>query len=187
MGAPVCRRAAQLRRGGAWINELSVLSRRRAAAGDARTAQNNGGEPQRDGAAAQRGGTHACAAVSYTHLDFIGGNTKLIAKLRACARRAGMYQTTRNDFGQQVEQYGSIPLVDLGAKPGTNDPIVPILDSGDTGCTSLYACLLYTSPSAMQSSAHSLPARTLSGIILNTLSATWRTTGTRSALSLIHI
>ena len=71
--------------------------------------------------------------------DFIGGNTKLIAKLRACARRAGMYQTTRNDFGQQVEQYGSIPLVDLGAKPGTNDPIVPILDSGDTGCTSLYA------------------------------------------------
>ena len=71
--------------------------------------------------------------------DFIGGNTKLIAKLRACARRAGMYQTTRNDFGQQVERYGSIPLVDLGAKPGTNDPIVPILDSGDTGCTSLYA------------------------------------------------
>lgn len=71
--------------------------------------------------------------------DFIGGNTKLIAKLRACARRAGMYQTTRNDFGQQVEQYGSIPLVDLGAKPGTNDLIVPILDSGDTGCTSLYA------------------------------------------------
>ena len=71
--------------------------------------------------------------------DFIGGNTKLIAKLRACARRAGMYQTTRNDFGQQVEQYGSIPLVELGAKPGTNDPIVPILDSGDTGCTSLYA------------------------------------------------
>ena len=71
--------------------------------------------------------------------DFIGGNTKLIAKLRACARRAGMYQTTRNDFGQQVERYGSIPLVDLGAKPGTNDPIVPILDSGDAGCTSLYA------------------------------------------------
>ncbi len=71
--------------------------------------------------------------------DFIGGNTKLIAKLRACARRAGMYQTTRNDFGQQVERYGSIPLVDLGAKPGTNDPIVPILDSGDTGSTSLYA------------------------------------------------
>ena len=71
--------------------------------------------------------------------DFIGGNTKLIAKLRACARRAGMYQTTRNDFGQQVERYGSIPLIDLGAKPGTNDPIVPILDSGDTGCTSLYA------------------------------------------------
>ncbi len=77
--------------------------------------------------------------------DFIGGNTKLIAKIRACARRAGMYQTARNEFGQQVESYGAVPLVDLGAKPGTNDPIVPILtgseegQTGNGGCTSLYA------------------------------------------------
>ena len=71
--------------------------------------------------------------------DFIGGNTKLIAKLRACARRAGMYQASLNEFGQQVERYGSIPLVDLGAKPGTNDPIVPVDSSENVGCTSLYA------------------------------------------------
>lgn len=71
--------------------------------------------------------------------DFIGGNTKLIAKLRACARRAGMYQASLNEFGQQVERYGSIPLVDLGAKPGTNDPIVPVDSSENAGCTSLYA------------------------------------------------
>ena len=63
------------------------------------------------------------------------GNTKMIAKLRAIARRAGMYQTTKNDFGQQVEKYGEIPFVDLGAKPGTNDPIVATAD----GKTSLYA------------------------------------------------
>ena len=63
------------------------------------------------------------------------GNTKMIAKLRAIARRAGMYQTTKNDFGQQVEWYGNVPFVDLGAKPGTNDPIVGIAD----GKTSLYA------------------------------------------------
>ena len=31
--------------------------------------------------------------------SFIGGNAKLIAKIRACARRAGMYQVTKNDFG----------------------------------------------------------------------------------------
>ena len=67
----------------------------------------------------------------------IAGNTKLIAKLRACARRAGMYQATKNDFGIQVEYYGATPFVDLGAKPGTNDPVVKV-DAG-TGETSLYA------------------------------------------------
>lgn len=67
--------------------------------------------------------------------SFIGGNTKLIAKIRACARRAGMYQTTKNDFGTQIESYGNIPLVDLGTKAGSNDDVV-----GTTfGLTSLYA------------------------------------------------
>lgn len=62
----------------------------------------------------------------------IMGNIKAIAKLRAIARRAGMYQVTKNDFGQQITQYGEIPLVDLGAKPGTNDPVVGINASGET-------------------------------------------------------
>lgn len=69
--------------------------------------------------------------------SMVGGNTKLIAKIRACARRAGMYQVTKNDFGQQVESYNTIPLVDLGAKAGTNDPVVKTDTS--TGETSLYA------------------------------------------------
>jgi len=72
--------------------------------------------------------------------SFIGGNTKLIAKLRAVARRAGMYQITKNDFGQQVEQYGNIPFVDFGAKPGTNNPVVPV--AAATGETSLYVARL---------------------------------------------
>jgi hypothetical protein len=72
--------------------------------------------------------------------SFIGGNTKMIAKLRAVARRAGMYQTTKNDFGQQVEKYGDIPFVDFGAKPGSNNPVVPI--AAATGETSLYAARL---------------------------------------------
>jgi hypothetical protein len=66
----------------------------------------------------------------------IFGNTKMIAKLRACARRAGMYQTTKTDFGNQVEQYGNIPWIDMGAKAGTNDPIV---STDADGITSLYA------------------------------------------------
>ena len=69
--------------------------------------------------------------------SFLGGNSKMIAKLRACARRAGMYQITPNDFGMQVESYNGIPFVDFGAKAGTNTPIVGI-DSTE-GTTSLYA------------------------------------------------
>ena len=72
--------------------------------------------------------------------SFIGGNTKLIARIRAVARRAGMYQITKNNFGQQIEQYGNIPLVDFGTKAGSNNPVVPI--DPVTGETSLYVARL---------------------------------------------
>ena len=62
-------------------------------------------------------------------------NGKMAAKMRAVARRAGMYQTTKDNFGHQVEMYGNIPFVDLGAKAGSNDPIVAI----NEGLTSIYA------------------------------------------------
>lgn len=52
------------------------------------------------------------------------GNGKMMAKIRACARRASMYQTTKDNWGQMVEYYGDIPLIDLGAKAGSNDPII---------------------------------------------------------------
>lgn len=51
-----------------------------------------------------------------------------------------MYQVTKNDWGTNVESYGNIPFVDLGAKPGTNSDVVPI-DSAK-GTTSLYAARL---------------------------------------------
>lgn len=63
-------------------------------------------------------------------------NSKMAAKLRAVARRASMYQTTKDNWGRQVEYYGNIPFVDVGAKAGSNDPIIAI----DTfGNTSIYA------------------------------------------------
>ncbi len=68
------------------------------------------------------------------------GNTKLMAKIRACARRSSSYTETKDSFGRQVVTYDGIPLVDLGAKPGTNDPIVPI--DSTAGTTSLYAVRL---------------------------------------------
>ncbi len=68
------------------------------------------------------------------------GNTKMIAKLRACARRTTMYQSTKNDFGEQIEFYGNVPFIDMGAKAGTNDPVIGT--DGTAGTTSLYAARL---------------------------------------------
>ncbi|WP_349672978.1 major capsid protein [Lacrimispora sp.] len=72
--------------------------------------------------------------------SFIAGNTKLISKLRACARRASMYNVTKTDWGTNVEAYGNIPFVDLGAKPGTNSEVVEI--DATKGTTSLFAARL---------------------------------------------
>lgn len=69
-------------------------------------------------------------------VDAILCNSKMAAKFRAVAREMGMYQLTKNDFGQKVEHFGDIPFVDLGAKCGTNDPVVAI---GSNGETSIYA------------------------------------------------
>ena len=69
--------------------------------------------------------------------DAILCNSKMAAKFRAIARRMGMYQMTKNDFGQPVEYYGNIPFVDIGAKPGSNLPIIGI--DGSAGTTAIYA------------------------------------------------
>lgn len=49
---------------------------------------------------------------------------RMRAVLRACARRATMYQTTTDNWGNEIERYGNTPIVDLGAKSGTNSPII---------------------------------------------------------------
>jgi hypothetical protein len=70
----------------------------------------------------------------------IMGNLKLIAKIRAVARRAGRFTIQKNQFGENVEMYNEIPLVDLGEKSGTNTPVVGTNQS--TGETSLYVARL---------------------------------------------
>lgn len=72
--------------------------------------------------------------------SFIAGNNKLIAKLRACARRASMYSVTKDNWGNQVESYGGIPFIDMKTKPGTNDEVIGIDSS--SGETSLYVARL---------------------------------------------
>lgn len=67
--------------------------------------------------------------------DALMMNSKMAAKLRAVARRAGMYQTTEDNWGNQVESYGVIPFIDLGAKAGSNADVI----ATNSGATDIYA------------------------------------------------
>lgn len=67
-------------------------------------------------------------------------NTKLFTKIKAVARRATSYTETKDRFGRQIVGYDGIPIIDLGAKAGTNDPVSAIKSSD--GTTSLYAVRL---------------------------------------------
>lgn len=62
-------------------------------------------------------------------------NSKALSKIRAVARRASMYQTTKDNWGRQIESYNGIPLVDLGAKMGSNNPVIATTG----GKTDIYA------------------------------------------------
>lgn len=77
------------------------------------------------------------------------GNNKLMTKIKGVARRAGYLTESEDAFGRKVASYDDIPLIDLGDKPGSNNPVVPIenrdLDGGGTitadeeNLTDLYA------------------------------------------------
>lgn len=56
--------------------------------------------------------------------SFIGGNSDMISMIQLCAQVAGKFQITKDEFGQQVESYNGIPLVDFGAKPGSNEDVI---------------------------------------------------------------
>lgn len=68
--------------------------------------------------------------------SFIGGNTDFISMIQLCAKIAGKEQTTKDDWGRQVESYNGIPLVDFGAKPGSNEDVVGT--NSTTGVSNLY-------------------------------------------------
>lgn len=80
------------------------------------------------------------------------GNKRALARVRAAARRAGMYTQNPLDGllgpnGRPIirEQYGDIVFADPGDKAGSNDPIIPVetrtvgAQTDVTGLTDLYA------------------------------------------------
>lgn len=65
-------------------------------------------------------------------VDFILCNTKTKNKLVAMAKRLGQYQVTINEIGSKVEKYGEATILDMGAKCGSNEPVIAIDDNGAT-------------------------------------------------------
>lgn len=81
---------------------------------------------------------------------FLLGNSKLMTKIKAVARRAGYLTQSEDAFGRKVDAYDGIPLVDLGYyvnESGATIPTVGIVERtiGETavsGLTDLYAVRL---------------------------------------------
>lgn len=73
-------------------------------------------------------------------------NKKMLGKVRSCARRAGYYERTKDDFGRVVESYNGIPLVDMGGYydgAKTVDVIETSTPSASAeGKTAIYAVVL---------------------------------------------
>ena len=46
--------------------------------------------------------------------DLLLMNSQMLTKLRSIARRAGYYDRSRDDFGNVVETYAGIPMIDMG-------------------------------------------------------------------------
>jgi len=53
-------------------------------------------------------------------------NKTTLARIRNAARIAGYRTSTEDAAGRVIDAYNGVPLVDLGSKPGTNDPIIPV-------------------------------------------------------------
>ena len=67
-------------------------------------------------------------------------NREMLVKLRAIARRAGYYQRSQDDFGNFVETYAGIPMVDMG-KYFDGEASTDVIPT-EEGKTAIYAVCL---------------------------------------------
>jgi hypothetical protein len=64
-------------------------------------------------------------------------NKDAIAWLSIFAAFSGQQRSTQDAFGQLLETYRNIPLIDVGTKAGSNDEVIPTVTA--TGETDIYA------------------------------------------------
>ena len=64
-------------------------------------------------------------------------NREMLIKLRSIARRAGYYERTKDDFGNMVETYAGIPMLDMGKYYNGTETVDVVATEG--GKTAIYA------------------------------------------------
>jgi len=80
--------------------------------------------------------------------DVLMMNSKMLTKVRAAARRAGYYDRSKNDFGNYVETYNGIVLMDAGqyydgTSQQTDDVVSTTAPTASAcGTTDIYAAKL---------------------------------------------
>jgi len=62
---------------------------------------------------------------------FLLGNSKLMTKIRAVARRAGYLTPSEDAFGRKVDTFDGIPLIDLGYYVDENNQSIPTVKIGE--------------------------------------------------------
>ena len=75
--------------------------------------------------------------------DMLLMNRKMLSKLRGIARRAGYYESTKDDFGRAVETYNGIELMDAGQYYNGSQTVDTVADvaasSSAAGTSDIYA------------------------------------------------
>ena len=84
-----------------------------------------------------------CSAVDGASMMMM--NRKMLQRVRSVARRAGYYESKRDEFGRVVETYNGVPLVDLGSYytgSATQDVVATSANTETTGKSSIYCVSL---------------------------------------------
>lgn len=78
--------------------------------------------------------------------DMLMMNSKMLNRIRACARRSGYYERSKDDFGRVVETYNGIALLDAGKYYNGTNSVDVVATSAPTssafGKTDIFAVCL---------------------------------------------